>query len=221
MELPDRDDRDDEAGAIIALSLMAYRDELLSRWKAGRIEPGEDFWAKFERDLADQLAVLLFGAFLASVRFHSGDSELDQDAIDAGIPWSTQEAQRLASLITQTSRAWVSELLILIAAGKLSDDDIGAKLDRIFGVRRSAIIASEVITIGQTYGGEWTARKLGIIGSEDTWSVRPELSRNGPCPVCQSLDGQPRRVWELIFPAGPPSPHVRCVCEIIYAGTAP
>lgn len=217
MELPDRDDRDDEAAAILALLLAQFRAELLKTWRDGRREPPDDYWPKFAQDFGDQLAVLLFGVFLASVRFHSGGSELDQRAIDAGLPWAAERARWLAGLITTTSRGWLTLLLADIAAGTLNDDEIGARLDKIFGVKRAGLVAMQAVTYGQTAGGEFAMRTLGVISMEDVWVTHPELSQTGPCPICGPLDGTPRSHWEIIFPHGPPEPHITCVCSIRYS----
>lgn len=217
MELPDRDKHDEEAAAILALLLEQFRTELMRQWKNGRREPEQDFWAKFERDIGDQLAVLLFGVFLASVRFHSGGSELDQQAIDAGIPWSAERARYLSSLISQTSVRWIRELLQDLASGAITEDDVGARLDRIFGKKRAGLVAQQAVTYGQTHGGEWSMRQLELISAEDVWVTHPELSQTGPCPICGPLDGTPRSHWEVLFPLGPPEPHLTCVCSIRYS----
>jgi hypothetical protein len=57
----------------------------------------------------------------------------------------------------------------------------------------------------------------------DKWRIHPEASISGRvCPLCLPMNGQPRSQWSLIYPSGPPSPHLihnwtsPCYCTIDY-----
>jgi len=155
-------------------------------------------WTDLQDDLAEALQPGLARVYAesrerAGERFDLPDAGIDQKAK----AWAGRYGSALATAIVANTRS----------KGADADADVwlgGERAQRI-GVTEvtRAITAGEVgiiallLMLRPDYEGPW-------------WETE---SRN-PCPVCQSLDGEPRRVWAERFPEGPPGPHPGCFCAL-------
>lgn len=221
MELPDRDDRDDEAYALLLLLLRRYQDELqqlLGRPPDVRQVPSE-FWTRVERDTGDELSMILLATFLASAAHHGAESvEHSTAAALAGVGWAAGQAQRVALGFTQTSRRLLERLgaewLDRFLTGEpVSATEIRDQTEDIFGETRAIRLASDAVTAGQTAGGEWAVAAMSELSPDDTWHT---VADEKVCPVCEPLDSLPRSQWEQSVPSGPPA-HPMCRCWIVYS----
>lgn len=213
MELPDRQSRDEDAAAVLAMLSARHRQELirllgnppdLSRVPAA-------FWKKVRRETNEEAAALLLVMFLASSTFHGAASGIEQQAT-ARI-WSAGMANEIVDSYTTTTynrlTRYAERWTPAITAEEL-------ELTSVLGPDRAARLGIDLNTTAQTAGGEWAVVTTVGTSPEDLWKTNPGLSMSGPCPVCEPLDGLPRYIWAAQFPTGPPEPHAGCVCELIY-----
>lgn len=220
MELPDRDERDDEAAALLALLMLGFHGELIALLgdppQADNV-PAE-FWERVQSQTADRLAEIALVTFIAAARLHGAeDPEREALANEAGVSWSARHATRIAELLNGTSRELLARFILdwqrRRAAGEtIPQSETSQKLGRIFGEDRAVVIASDAVTSAQTAGGEWAVDQFGGLSRDDVWLTAAD---ERVCPVCVPLDGEPRRVWAETFPDGPPA-HPLCRCAVLY-----
>ena len=83
-----------------------------------------------------------------------------------------------------------------------------------FGRQRTELIGATEVAIAHTSWEEIAWRELERQGVrlEGVW----KCGKN-PCEeLCKPMCGKPDKVWRKRFPAGPPSPHPGCNCDIVH-----
>lgn len=213
MEIPGREQIEQAFLKRLQELQNQHRAEFLSR--SGRV--GNRFWTRVAQDRAKVSEVPLYSTYQASANQHARDlgvragstaDLLDEDAY----AYAESRADVLGRITTGTSRDRASR-----------KEEAGASLEEIaaaaFSPHQAQLIAVSEVTHAQTRGGEDFIYGLGLQSDDDRWVTHPELTRTGPCPICQPLQNSPRSRWSLEFPAGPPA-HPHCVCAIDYAAAA-
>lgn len=217
MQLPNREELDEWALALLVQMNDRHRDEL-RRW-LGNPPLWENvpqvFWRKVEREVNDELAAVLLLIYAQSAEFHGLDPDT---ATVAGRRWAANQAGATARQYTETTQArtqaatqeWLQRMLV--DGEQIPQADIDERLDSILGESRATGAAMDAVTTAQTGGGEDAVRALGGITDTDTWYTEQD---DKVCPTCEPLHAQPRTVWQSEVPAGPPA-HPRCRCWIVY-----
>lgn len=205
MQIPNRNQYDEDAAGALALLMARHRRELamLLGDPPNLDNVPQEFWDRVQQETEEELAALLLLVFIASGTFHGADVA---DAETQGALWSATTARQAAANYVQASRD---------IAARQDWSDITEQTTRIFGPNRAAKMGVDAVTTAQTAGGEWFVRFVGLASEMDLWKTNPLLSKSGPCEVCGPLDATPRSHWERVAPSGPPV-HAQCVCEVIY-----
>ncbi|MCA9109806.1 MAG: hypothetical protein KDA52_07655 [Planctomycetaceae bacterium] len=220
MELPDRNERDEDAAALLLILLTRYRDELIQHLgqppDLNRVPA--NFWRRVQAEMADNLSTLLFVTFVASAHIHGADAqELLSPAENAGIAWSALHARDAASgftlstqrMLARRSDQWFVDTL---RGNAPTAADVIEDLTKILGKTRADRLASDTITSAQTAGGEWAVAATTGLSENDTWYTADD---ENVCPVCFPLNDTTRPEWQLTIPNGPPA-HPKCRCWIKY-----
>ena len=187
------------------------------------------FWQRVKRETEEEAAALLLLLFMSSAETHvkkgGGDLSIVQPVI-------LQQAETFA-----TKRAAEVGLRVAVGASMRFDNvrkDIEAEsdlrepttatkaevLDRagpVFSPSQTIQTTRDETTRARHVGGEAGVKVTTGISEFDLWQNRPSMSRTGPCPQCAPLHNTYRSIWSLVYPQGPPQPHVGCVCVIQYA----
>ncbi len=227
MELPNRTSH--ERAYIKRLSRLNQRHKRELRQLLGSPpDPSRvpmSFWEKVEREQMEENLLMMYLIFIASASFHAfgTESPAGRDADELQSAAETYAAGRAAAVArsyAETGRDRL-ETLQRDIDGRVTPIAIGqleVALDKILGPARAEAVGTSETTAAQTAGGEAGIEATVGIDQADLWINHPELSRTGPCPICEPLHMLPRSVWESSFPEGPgPSVHPGCVCTIRYA----
>lgn len=208
MELPDRDERDDDAGLLLSLLLSMLRLELL-----GFIddEIPEEFWQRVRDETESNLTLILLGVFLASARFHGATSET---ILAEAVRFAQANAGNAAGSFTETSRERIEKILAEWESRRangetIPETEIAERTQSVFGDARAELLGVTAVTVAQTGGGEYAMNQ----NSGDTWVA---VGDERTCPTCGGLDGTTRAEWGKSYPSGPPA-HPVCRCFISYA----
>lgn len=79
------------------------------------------------------------------------------------------------------------------------------------GDSRAISIAATEVTLAINRG---KSAAFGYLGSRGVLMERIWRTRRDQCELCRPMKNQPSAVWSRFYPMGPPSPHVRCRCEL-------
>lgn len=96
-------------------------------------------------------------------------------------------------------------------------EEIDDLLNQTFGENRIETNAIDETTRARHAGGEAAIEETVGLSQDDLWRNNPRDSKSGPCPICTSLNGLKRSEWPWRYREGPPSPHFRCVCDVVHA----
>ena len=195
---------------------------------------GPEFWARVKKETEEEAAALLLLLFMASANTHTREAGGDVEMV---APVLTQQAETFArrrgeevglrqavgaSIRFDNMRKRVEEA----EAGAVQAQDepkvptkkeIAEEAEPVFSPGQTIQVTRDETTRARHEGGEAGVKITTGTSEEDLWQTRPAMSKSGPCPLCSPLDNAPRSVWTLVYPQGPPSPHVGCVCVIKYA----
>lgn len=225
MEIPNRSQLNSEA--VQSFEKLSQKHKLELRRYLGNppdlsrlTNVPASFWAKVKRENEEELLALLLLIFMVSSTFH-GTEEGDISTRETGLLWASQRAASESSrYVNRTLEMFdnrLAEIIIRAETGEvISQKEIDDLLDKIFNPSRAAEIATTNVTAGQTQGGEYGTSVTSGLSEDDWWDINPHIHREGPCPVCAPLHGQPRRIWEASVPWGAPA-HGHCRCTIRYA----
>lgn len=177
------------------------------------------FWQKVQKESEEEFFSLLLLIFIASSQQHSplDSGTVFQSFMDAnGEQWSKSRSQQVSAGYVQNSRDRLDQLSTKWNANPESPatkSKVTQDLISLFGPDRAEGIAITEGTNAITAGSESAAKQSGGLSGDDLWITERDRK---VCPVCVPLNNQPRSVWGLKFPAGPPA-HPRCRCYIEYA----
>jgi len=216
MELPNRDQLDKEAAAALSQLTERQKQEALRLLgnppNIRNIPPSK--WQEWKEETEAALAIILILCFSESAIYHGGTEEESRKQARV---WAESQSATLARQITETTYTQLEAI-----SNRLSEStepvprkELLDALNRVFGPERTERIAVDAVTRGQSVGGEWSIAEFVGKSLDDWWQNNPGMSQSGPCKTCMALHGQPRTVWELEHPSGPPA-HPGCVCEIRY-----
>lgn len=220
MELPNRATLDAEAAAL--LMQLSERQRVDLRRLLGNPPLWENippqWWARAQRELEEEAAAVLLLVYVASGEFHGWGAD---DAQRAGRSWANQRSVATARQFVETTQErlrqstddWLRRMLT--DGQQIDQSEIDDRLTQLLGPDRAQRLAEDLVTQGQTAGGEDAMRTLGAITDLDTWYT---VSDGRVCSVCAPLHGEPRTVWQDEMPAGPPA-HPSCRCWIDYQTT--
>jgi hypothetical protein len=161
----------------------------------------EAFWDEVQKRIEEELTSVLIIIFIAA---SMQGGELTVPYADAE-EWASEHAAEVAEGYTQHSQEELAEFAEEWGE-RPSITAVREGVNEIFSVDRA-----EMIGVTET-GRAITAGSEAAFGAddEDIWMVQPDC-----CDVCDDLDGEPRSVWSLKFPLGPPA-HPNCRCEVQY-----
>lgn len=211
-ELPDRNKREARmAGTLSRLGSRQRRElEALLGNPPDIDRVPESYWTDKESEMGAVLLLLLTQTYSASARLHGMGPV---DAKEAGSDWATKHSETLARDFTANSQKILANDAKQWDGSELTKRAIRDTTLKMLGPDRMARVAVNETTRAQFQGGEDATEELWGLSPEDTWKTSGLKS---VCPVCLPLNNQPRRIWEPLFPAGPPEPHVGCSCLIRY-----
>ncbi len=211
MELPDRLSIEQSfATRLLGLSTkQRNRIIALAGFPPDLSKVPDEEWRRIERENQEKLAAILLLIWLASAELHGADVSRGRIWL-MGHEWAQQHSITLASQINETTRTLLGRAL---ATGQeITKAAWAAVLDVVFGEDRAERIAITETTAAQTNASEAVVPH----DANDIWRtslIYPERV----CKICKPWDGKPRSQWELVFPEGPPQPHVGCNCFVDYA----
>lgn len=206
MELANRDQLEREFKAELAELTQRQKAELrrlLGNPPSVDNVP-ESWWRTVEKQREEVLAVSLMGIAAANSTRHGGSLS----SLEAMDRWAVGRAGAVSQAWGQKTRERLSQE-IESGAGR------NAVSDSTFDPKRDEALGTTEVTAASVFGGEIGAGESGIRSPDDLWELHPEESASGPCQICMPLGGEPRSVWEKVFPTGPPV-HPNCKCRIRY-----
>lgn len=178
----------------------------------------ESFWQRVERETEEELAAVMLLLFILAAAQHGADNN---QADRAGRSFASIQAAQSAASYSQTGREMLQTAGrdwrdTLRGGGDVLKRDVLDRATKIFGPNRVSGIAASETTNASSSGGEFGVEVSVGLSEDDTWFTEADAR---VCPICQPLHKQPREVWALKFPSGPPAHH-RCRCWIQYAARA-
>ena len=242
MEIPGRASLERSYAERLAALSSKQRGELkrLAGWPPNLADVPESFWDDVAAEAERENAIALYLIYMASADWHfdeiaedgtehpasmerGADAFSQALASNIGQRWAAGARDRFTTLVDRVERS------VDPKTGKpsVSRSDFNDALIDIIGPSQAAKSAAIGTTAAQTAGGDAGVTATpgdAVAGANDTWSVRPELTKTGPCENCKALDGKKRSEWASVqldnpeFPPdnGPPL-HSYCACEIIHA----
>lgn len=197
------------------------------------------FWADAERELNNEMTLLLILIAASSYTQHGGEPVEPYrmfpvgpgvaDAMKIGtdgkvvpysiLQWAAENSGNVASewskhsqdMLNTAQKDWTQ------TADETGEHptrgDIRDVTLRIFGPGRASRIAVNETTRSQHFGSEHAIATTVGLSPDDIWKTSED---DRVCPICSPLDNQPRSYWGRFFPDGPPDPHPLCRCYIIY-----
>lgn len=180
------------------------------------------FWAEMQREIQDETVAALLILMMDADDWTAGRIQ-GQLKTASFSPKPTLDYARLA--------ASQAERMAQDATRRLRNRLATASLDDVFTQGRRNLIARNE-TVGASTSGQMGAAGrfsgaggdgASVFGGQRTridliWTNHPELSKTGPCPVCEPLHGLSQAEWSIQFPTGPmPAlgvPHNGCVCTL-------
>lgn len=231
MEIPNRTDYDAAFARKLARLNNRHRCELIAYLghPPNVANVPAEFWERVRQENEAEIAAALLLLFGESFSFHAEAAGADRArlsaaGIDAAERYATEKSREVATAMAAGARERIERLAHekwntarAAADEALTKAEIAADIAKTWGPTGAAATAVTETTAAQTAGGEAAINRTVGISDDDAWRIHPELSATGTCPTCRPLDGRPRRIWSVEFPAGPPA-HRNCNCEIIYAG---
>ena len=178
----------------------------------------DSFWDKVQREMEEETLLLLLLIFLAAAdQFGvSGDTATRRKGgtIEGiGSIYASKRAAFVGKSWADTSR---DRALTNFTGQPMTGQERREAMGKVFGVDRAAGLAVDNVTDARTHGFEVAAKETFGTDDGDLWINRPDLSKTGPCEICQPLHRKPRSHWKRYFPSGPPA-HGQCVCEVVYS----
>jgi hypothetical protein len=197
------------------------------------------FWADAERELNNEMILLLILIAASSYTQHGGelvppsavspfDRAFEQSlglSIDEPLPpepiirWAAENSGNVASewskhsqdILNSAQKDWTQTT---IETGEHpTKGEIRDVTLRIFGPGRASRISVNETTRSQHFGSEHAIAMTVGLSPDDIWKTSED---DRVCPICSPLDNQPRSYWWRFFPDGPPDPHPLCRCYILY-----
>lgn len=229
-ELTNRSEIEADFAKKMAKLSAKHRRELIEfLGNPPRIEnvPAE-FWTKVKREMDDELAVIILFIFSTSMYQHGFSGE-HADIMAEG--WARQRAQQVSSQLVQATQErlqkasdeWKQQAeheLPIPIQGRITtqpepvtEEQIQDETMKLFGPERIALLAENEITVARHEGSELAVDQTVGLSEDDIWIKNTEYD----CKICNPLDHTPRSYWGRFFPDGPPTPHVHCACNILYA----
>lgn len=190
----------------------------------------DGFWAQVQREQEDEMQALMLLIFLASADQHATAADVDVTAglvgrmESQGVAFSRSRANQVANGFIQHSRDMLGNAAQrwrdqIDAGNTITQAEVDADIDSIFGNRRMDGIAVNETTQAQYAGGDNLIRATVGISQKDRWFTR---SDRHVCSVCSPLHRTLRDVWERDFPQGPPAhPNCRCWIEFEFEQVGP
>lgn len=212
MELVNRSEIEAKAaGALARLGARQRRE--LERLLGNPPDPKRipaDWWLKSQKEIEETLAVLLLPIFQKSARQHGMDLADARKAAEAyAADWSKELAEDFRKgsqeILTRHAKEWDGE--------RMTASAIRETTLVMLGPARMIGLAVTETTRAQHRGSETAVEAVSGLNENDLWITKA----TGVCSVCAPLDHQPRSVWSIQFPLGPPEPHKNCRCWIDYA----
>lgn len=123
--------------------------------------------------------------------------------------WAANHAGLVGDRLLKNVQERYAQLLAAVAVGQAQPDDIG---DLVTPQRAEGIAITEVTRAFQA-GIEGAVKAFEAqhgVRVEKFWQTKRDAK---VCPICGPLDGQPKVVWGLLFPDGPPA-HPFCRCHL-------
>lgn len=172
---------------------------------------------------------------LATVSATSGASVASYEAE------ARSQAQRMARETTDTLRSRLAANveaqlpMLRTKTQAAAAADLRSAVEDVFSPGRRETIARTTVvnssSAGQIGAGQRATelgQRLGAAGGDGAatgggqrvrvkliWTLHPERSQTGPCPICESVAGTDEETWGLRFPSGPgDETHPRCVCSL-------
>lgn len=238
MELPNRAKLEEKLGKRLQLLSERHKKELLTLLGTPPdfTRVTESFWKRVEREAEEEVAALLLLLFTQSASTHIDAASRSSVAadIDGGLS-SFRDLQPIVEQRAETFGRQRGKELGQRHAGNARQrlenlesrvNEMPDELSRAETVKESGPVFSPATTISHTRDYTTTARHEGAeegvrlvvgVSDNDLWKNRPLESTTGPCELCEPLNDTPRSVWSIVYPEGPPQPHVGCVCVIEYA----
>lgn len=203
----------------------------------------ESFWQEIRDDTQRRIAAIAYLLFIAAAEEHAsyGGTQATSTSFDVdATAFALQQAQTMANGYTNAARnrfrAFGDRLRLpvtstpeLATATVLTPQQLANEIADILPPESAERIATTVTTSAQTKGGNAGIdaargdRRNTIAGMvlHKFWTNHPELTRTGPCPRCESLNGEPEERWAEIDSeagSGPPL-HDYCACTTNYIFT--
>lgn len=245
MELPNRNTLEagfaDELGELTQQQRSRLRELMGTPPDPSRVP--ESFWEEIRRDTQRRLAAILYLLFIASAEqhFELGGGQASSSMFDTqATAFANTEAQKMANGYANASRERFVDLATKINAPRtsqpelagpleLDEQEIADEIEDVLSSKSAERIATTSTTAAQTAGGNaGVDAAKGDSGSTvaglrvlKVWTNHPELTRSGPCPRCEALNGKTSEEWGSIDPAansGPPL-HDYCACTTNYIFT--
>lgn len=206
-ELANRDKHESSFARRVAKLMTRHRKEL-TRIAGSPPDPAKvppEFWQKIEREMQEEIFLLLLLTFDASSLQHQpadGFAQFQTESVEQfGKQWSDARSRDVGQGYAENTQK------------RLETIETPEDLTRLFGPDRAEGIAISEVTDAATAGSEETKRVAGEISDDDIWRTSEQ---DNVCPICRPLNRTRRPVWSLKFPNGPRA-HYRCNCWIEYA----
>jgi hypothetical protein len=187
------------------------------------------FWENMQREIEDETAEA-FLLLIAATDQWTTDQIRRQGVVMRGaggqglIDYSRLAAAQAQRMAQETTRTLRGKLAAKIAT---APEDVRGAVDDVFTPERAERIARAEVVRGSSFGEIVAGQRASGFGGDGAstadgqrvridliWMNHPEQSRSGPCPICEPLHGTSQSEWSQQFPAGPPSPHLGCVCTL-------
>jgi hypothetical protein len=200
-----RDAHEANVTQVMAGLNAGFREELLHLMGfPPRVENvPEAFWERVQERTEDELTAVLIVIFLAATMQGGFAPMVPYDAAEG---WASDHAAEVAEGYADHSQEEFAELAEEWGP-RPSLSEVRAGIGEIFSAERAEMVGITETGRAITAGGE----ELFGANDDDVWVVQPDC-----CDVCDELDGEPRSVWSLKFPQGPPA-HPNCRCDIDWA----
>ncbi len=203
-ELANRDKHESSFARRVARLMTRHRKEL-TRIAGSPPDPAKvppEFWQKIEREMQEEIFLLLLLTFNASSLQHQladGFAQFQTESVEQfGKQWSDTRSRDVGQGYAENTQKRFEN---------------GSDLSTLFGPRRAESIGITETTAAAVAGSEKVAEIAGFATDSDLWYT---MQDEGVCKeFCLPLHMEPRYIWELKYPDGPPA-HPRCRCHIEY-----
>ncbi len=233
-ELPNRDDLEADFakafGRVARMHMHEFREALGDPPDLENVP--EEFWVQMQKETEDDAWLIILLIWTASAEFHGWHGP---DMRLTGYGYAVNRGREFSERWVESTRSRMQKEFDKLNKPPVESTVIDARetnrflptkppaptreeiddiLDDVFSPKRVVQWVEDETTRARHWGGESAIEETVGLSPEDLW-INDEHSN--VCPICKPLNETPRSYWGRFFPDGPPSPHSRCMCWVLYA----